>query len=142
MGSALSLYLARLKRPDLAKIYRYITIILGIVGLTLIIFAIRTEIPLAYWLMPLLYMFISLGSLLVDTLLKVVFRQAIQPKVMVPFLVILVVPLIGFWFYLRNLGLIYWSIVAVVYFLILVSAFYAVYGIIKGKGKERGDFTE
>lgn len=133
IGSSLSLYLARLRRPDLAILYRYITIVLGILGLSLIILAIRSKVPLENWLFPLLYMFISLGSLLVDVLLKAVFRQVIEPKVLIPFLILLVVPLIGFWFYLGTLGMIYWSIVSVVYFLILTSAFFAIFGLMKSK---------
>ena len=131
IGLSLALFLSRVSRPDLARIFRNVVLFLGILAFALLAFAIKNQLMNGFWFHPLMYVIFSLSTLLVDVLLKIGFRQAIRPGLLAPFLLLLIVPLIWLWFVLGKLGLIYWAIVGVVYFLILASSFYALFALIR-----------
>jgi hypothetical protein len=106
----------------------------GILALGLVAYGTHNRFGVGYWFKPLLYITICLCTLLIDILLKIGIRQATQPRLLIPFLVLLIVPLAVLWYRLGSLGLVYWAIVAVVYCLILSSFFYALFVLAKQKG--------
>ena len=119
------IFISRVKRPELEHILGIFFILTGIPTLIILIINIFYQRDLWFWLFPLLYLIFISYEIIVDYIKKVEFRNPINKKILIPYLILYYVSIILMWGLTWTLGTLYGIITGVTYFLELGCAIYA-----------------
>ncbi|MCP4164264.1 MAG: hypothetical protein GY759_00025 [Chloroflexi bacterium] len=120
-----AMFLARVYRPGWANTWGLLAILMGVPALLLTLYGMSIDVSFLSWLMPLLYAVFAVLTLVLDYILKIEFRNPRRTAILAPFLLLFYIPLIGMWGMTWDLGLGYWIINGITYFIMLGSSFYA-----------------
>ncbi len=119
------IFISRVKRPELEYILGIFFISTGIPTLIILIINIFYQRDWWFWLFPLLYLIFISYEIIVDYIKKVEFRNPINKKILIPYLILYYVSIILMWGLTWTLGTLYGVITGVTYFLELGCAIYA-----------------
>jgi hypothetical protein len=119
------IFISRVKRPELEYILGVFFISTGIPTLIILIINIFYQRAWWFWLFPLLYLIFISYEIIVDYIKKVEFRNPINKKILIPYLILYYVSIILMWGLTWTLGTPYGIITGVTYFLELGCAIYA-----------------
>ena len=120
-----TLFLSRVKKPEISKKIGTFSLILGIPILVIAIFNLVLLREWWYWVFPLLLVGFILFTLIVDYIKKIEFRSPRKKSILIPFLILFYVSIILNWGLTWVLGVVYGVITGITYFLQLFGAFYA-----------------
>ena len=123
--SIFTLFLSRVRKPEVSKKIGIFSLSLGIPTLIIAIFNLIILREWYYWFFPLLLVGFILFTLVVDYIKKIEFRNPRKKSILIPFLILFYVSIILMWGLTWTLGVIYGGITAITYFLQLFGAYYA-----------------
>ncbi|MFW9945857.1 MAG: hypothetical protein ACFFDX_03405 [Candidatus Odinarchaeota archaeon] len=123
--SIFSLFLSRVKKPEISKKIGIFSLLFGIPVLIIAIINLILQREWYYWFFPLLFFGFILFCLIVDYIKKIEFRNPRKKSILIPFLILFYVSIILMWGLTWLLGVIYGSITGITYFLQLFGAYYA-----------------
>ena len=120
-----TIFITRVKKPEIEKILGILYNALGIPTVVIIILNLYFQREWWFWLIPLLFFCLILFDLIVDYVKKIEFRNPKNPRILVPFLTLYYCSIILMWGLTWILGAIYGAITGITYFLQLACSIYA-----------------
>jgi len=120
-----TIFITRVKKPEIEKILGILYNALGIPTVVIIILNLYFQREWWFWLIPLLFLCLILFDLVVDYVKKIEFRNPKNPRILVPFLTLYYCSIILMWGLTWILGAIYGAITGITYFLQLTCSIYA-----------------
>ncbi|MFW9828608.1 MAG: hypothetical protein ACFFEY_13535 [Candidatus Thorarchaeota archaeon] len=119
------IFISRVKRPELEHILGIFFISNGIPILIILIINIFYQRDWWFWLFPLIYLLFICYEFIFDYIKKVEFRNPINKKILIPYLILYYVSIILMWGLTWTIGTLYGVITGITYFLQLGCAIYA-----------------
>ena len=120
-----TIFITRVKKPEIEKSLGILYNALGIPTLVIIILNLYFQREWWFWLFPLLFFGLIIFDLIVDYVKKIEFRNPKNPRILVPFLTLYYSSIILMWALTWILGAIYGAITGITYFLQLGCSIYA-----------------
>ena len=119
------IFISRVKKTALEKIFSILYIILSIPTFIIKIFNIVFMREWWFWVFPLLFLGFLVFEITVDYIKKIEFRKPRNVKILVPYLILYYMSIILMWGLTWTLGILYGAITGITYFLQLGCAVYA-----------------
>jgi len=120
-----SIFVLRVKKPELERVLGILYISLGIPTLIITIFNLYFQREWWYWVYPIIFLIFIVFELIIDYIKKIEFRNPRNNRILVPYLILYYISILLMWGLTWTLGILYGAITGFTYFLQFGCSIYA-----------------